>query len=235
MPVCGGSNDPRSQPSGQERGYIPVKTHKRKPGRGVNPFRPVMTDMPETARLAALIAADPWRMRALRAVARLDLPQAWIGAGFVRTLVWDRLAGLATPTPIGDADVIYFDPTDPDEATEKRLAAQLTAACPLEFAGRPVPWSVKNQARMHVRNGDPPYRDVADALTHWLETPTAVAVRLGAAGQVESLAPFGLDDLFGLRLAPTPHARARRLADYRQRVASKPWCEQWPGLVIDWG
>ncbi|MCK6452203.1 MAG: nucleotidyltransferase family protein [Alphaproteobacteria bacterium] len=187
------------------------------------------------ARLSAMIAADPWRMRALAAVAALDLPQGWIGAGFVRTLVWDALAGLARPTPIGDADVIYFDPADPDEAAEKKIEARLTADCPLVFEGQPVPWSVKNQARMHVRNGDAPYRDVADALTHWLETPTAVAVRLNGSSAIEVLAPFGLDDLFGLRIAPTPHARTRRLADYRKRLASKPWAEQWPGLGIDWG
>lgn len=191
--------------------------------------------MPNAARLAGLIAADPWRMRALRAVAGLALPQGWIGAGFVRTLVWDHLAGLARPTPIGDADVVYFDPADPDEATEKRLEARLTSDCPLVFLGQPVPWSMKNQARMHVRNGDPPYRDVADALTHWLETPTAVAVRLDAGGRIEVLAPFGLEDLFRMRIAPTPHARAHRLADYRQRVASKPWARQWPGVTIDFG
>ena len=36
-----------------------------------------------------LIAGQPWRRRALEAVAALDLPDGWIGAGFVRAPVWD--------------------------------------------------------------------------------------------------------------------------------------------------
>ncbi|MRE47150.1 hypothetical protein GII66_24395, partial [Escherichia coli] len=36
-------------------------------------------------------------------------------------------------------------------------------------------WSVKNQARMHQRNGDYPYTSTRNALLHWPETATAIA------------------------------------------------------------
>jgi hypothetical protein len=51
------------------------------------------------------------------------------------------------------------------------------------------------------------------------------------------LAPLGLDDLLSLRIAPTPHARSspRRLAEYRARLAAKPWRELWPELTLDPG
>ena len=95
-------------------------------------------------------------------------------------------------------------------------------------------WQVRNQARMHLRNGDPPYRDTADALRFWLETSTCVAVRLEADDRLTVFAPHGLDDLFGLALRPTPQGR-RRLEAYRARLASKDWIGQWPALTIDRG
>jgi hypothetical protein len=89
---------------------------------------------------------------------------------------------------------------------------------------------------MHLRNDDPPYRSSADALAHWLETPTAVAVRLNRDGSLELLAPLGTADLLGLVVRPTPHARAHknRLAAYRERVARKNWPAKWPKMRVVW-
>lgn len=179
-------------------------------------------------RLRAWLAADPWRMGCLEAVAALALPDGWIGAGFLRTLVWDRLHGFAAPTPLADVDVIFFEANAGPEG-EAGIEAALRARLPA------VPWSARNQARMHERNGDPPYRNTGDALAHWLETPTAVAARLTADGGVEILAPFGLADLFALRVRQTPHAHARadRLAAYRSRMTEKDWPATWPGVRVE--
>ena len=173
--------------------------------------------------------AESWRREALTAVASLGLPDCWVAAGFVRGAVWDRLHGHARPTPLGDIDVVYFDPgraKDPssDEALERKLAGLMT--------GRP--WEVRNQARMHARNGDAPYRSTADALRHWLETPTAVAIRETPEGRYELLAPLGLKDLLSMTLRPTPHAHSHpdRWAAYQARLNRKPWAENWPRLRL---
>jgi hypothetical protein len=181
--------------------------------------------------ILALVAADAWMMGTLEVVAALGLPDAWIGAGFLRGAVWDRLHGYAEHTPPSDIDVIYHDPGNLDRAADEALERRLGGLLP----GRP--WSVRNQARMHLRNGDPPYGSSADALTHWLETPTAVAVRLGAAGGPALLAPLGTRDLFGLMVRPTRHARKHkhRLAAYRARMKKKNWPAKWPKLRVDWG
>ncbi len=181
--------------------------------------------------ILALVAGDAWMMAALAAVARLGLPDAWIGAGFLRGAVWDRLHGYGSRTPLDDIDVVYFDPGAPDPAAEAALETRLGARLP------GLPWSVKNQARMHLRNGDAPYRDSAEALAHWLETPTAVALRLNEAGRLELLAPLGTEDLLGLVVRPTPHARTQehRLAAYRARLEKKNWPAKWPKLRVDWG
>ncbi len=147
-----------------------------------------MPSQPEQ-QLCAWIAEDPWRMGCLAALAALALPDAWIGAGFVRNLAWDRLHGFAQRTTLADVDVLIFDPAG-GEAEERKIQAIL------ETQGPQAPWSVRNQARMHRRNRDSPYHDTSDAMVHWLETATAVAVRLNGDRRLELLAPFGLDDLF---------------------------------------
>jgi len=68
-------------------------------------------------RLGDIIKRDPFRMRCLRALRTLDLPQGYIGAGFVRNAIWDELHARATPTPLNDIDVIYFsDETNPPQS-----------------------------------------------------------------------------------------------------------------------
>ncbi|MBF3222218.1 hypothetical protein HKW74_22440, partial [Pseudomonas aeruginosa] len=93
-----------------------------------------------------------------------------------------------------------------------------------------APWSVKNQARMHLRNGDRPYRDCADALCHWAETCTAVALRL-VGERLELLAPLGVDDLLALKVRPTAHF-AGKPEVYRRRLREKNWTARWPLLDI---
>jgi hypothetical protein len=167
-------------------------------------------------------------MAPLRAVAALGLPDCWIGAGFVRNRMWDALSGFAFDTnPPADIDVVWFDPTRADAATDAAQEARLNALLP------GVDWSVKNQARMHSRNRHAPYASTADALAYWLETATGVAARLTPAG-VEVMAPHGLDDLLGLVLRPSPDAAAdpARLDDLRRRATEKGWPSRWPGLKL---
>jgi len=171
--------------------------------------------------IADIIAQDPVGMEQLRAARTLALPDWCIAAGFVRNRVWDHLHGIVPPRPPADIDVLYFDAADvskdSEAAYEQRLQALLPAA----------PWQVRNQARMHVWKDLPPHRDTADAMTYWLETVTAVGVRLEADGRLTVVAPLGTDDLLGLCCRPTAFGRTRR-HEYEARVAAKRWRELWP-------
>lgn len=173
-----------------------------------------------------LVASDAWMMRVLATARALDLPDWWIGAGFVRAKVWDALHDRNARTALDDIDVLYFDPDNPDPARDAEHEARLSRALP------GIPWSVKNQARMHLRNGDPAYRDTEDAMRHWLETATCVGVSLDGQDRLHLIAPYGLDDLFALRLRPTPAGR-RRLDAYRHRLDSKGWARRWPLLKVE--
>src|SRR3712207_3921557 len=122
-------------------------------------------------------------------VESIQLPDAWIGAGFIRNSVWDVLHGRAIDVArLADVDVLFFDPDDTSNEREARIERRLRILAP------GVPWSVKNQARMHLRNGDAPYRDTVDAVAHWAETATTIAART-VEGRVEMMAPYGIDDL----------------------------------------
>jgi uncharacterized protein len=175
--------------------------------------------------IAAFLQAQGPIMAALAAVSRLHAPDCWIGAGLIRNAVWDHLHGrLVAPHPDSDVDVIYFDPQQVDTAAEDTAEASLRAALPA------LPWSVRNQARMHTRNGDAPYHSTADAVRRWPETATAVAARIDA-GRVEILAPHGIDDLVGLIVRPTPAFRDKP-EQVRNRLAAKNWLRRWPRLRV---
>lgn len=185
-----------------------------------------MNGMQYIAELTMLLSQDRWRMEALDAVRILHLNDGWIGAGFVRNAVWDHLHGYADSEVANDIDVIWFDGCELAYETDVSIEQKLKVCLPA------LDWSVKNQARMHLRNGDQPYISVADAMCNWPETATATAVRIGDNGNLEVLAPFGLDDLFTMRLRSTPRFASEKHHIFQQRLADKRWLARYPMLQI---
>ncbi|OZA17323.1 MAG: hypothetical protein B7X90_15310 [Novosphingobium sp. 17-62-19] len=182
--------------------------------------------MHETSHLHvdAILRADPLRWWLLELVSHLDLPDCWIAAGFIRNAVWDALHGRSPQPPLSDVDVIWFDPDRIEESHDRKIEKVLRAAAPS------IDWSVKNQARMHSRNSDSPYRSATDAMRYWPETATAVAARRRGKDQLDVASPLGLDDLFNLVLRPTPRFACEKLPIYQKRVESKAWITVWPLL-----
>jgi uncharacterized protein len=175
--------------------------------------------------IARFLERQPYIVKALSAVEALGIDDCWIGAGLIRNTVWNKLHGFATDPIVGtDVDVVYCDAGDASLARDIAIEAQLFATLP------GVLWSVHNQARMHIPNGDAPYRDVADAIRCWPETATAIAARK-AGESVEVLAPHGVDDLIRLIVRPTP-AFNRKMAAYRERIVKKDWARRWPRLTF---
>lgn len=163
-------------------------------------------------------------MADLASVALLSLPQACIAAGYLRNFVWDILHGYEHRTPYNDVDVLYYDPLCLEEEVEKEYEAKLRVLNPMHC------WSVKNQARMHLKSGVSPFNSVEDAMLRWPETATAVGVRLDWNGEVELIAPHGLDDLFALRVRQSPYCRDNEL--FKRRIAQKEWLRIWPQLLV---
>jgi uncharacterized protein len=180
--------------------------------------------MRDISDISSFILARPSMVRALDAVATLGLPDAWIGAGFIRNAIWDAVHGVAKPPAPQDIDVVFFDAVAPSAENDVAIQAKLTDRWPQ------LRWSVTNQARMHVQNADPPYRDAEDGIRHWPETATAIAARW-RNGRVELVAPHGVDDLVSLIVRPTPAFRTK-VDVVRRRVREKAWLSRWPRLVL---
>jgi uncharacterized protein len=177
--------------------------------------------------LAAVLQRNGWFMTALAVVARCGLPEAWIGAGAVRDVVWGAKYGEFAPADVKDIDVAFFDGADLGRERDRGAQEALRALADL-------PWEATNQAAVHTWyheyfGGLPvdPFGSVHDAVATWPETATCVAVRIGAGG-IEVCAPHGVADLLGgvWRVNPvrvTPEISAARLARQRTR---------WPGVTV---
>lgn len=179
-----------------------------------------------------LIEKDSWMMDVLQTVDKLHLPDWWIGAGFVRSKVWDALHGYDKRTPLPDVDVIYFDPEDfsIEEAEQYTTAAETRYESLLQKQMPDIHWSVTNQARMHIFHDHKPYRSAEEGLAHWVETATCIGVKLDKS-KIVVTAPHGIHDLVHLLLRPTPGAYKEPQIFY-ERIRQKKWLEKWPKLRV---
>jgi uncharacterized protein len=175
-----------------------------------------------------LIRRDQWMMEILWTANSMNLLDWWVCAGFVRSKIWDVQHGYTERTPIPDIDVIYFDQANIDEAGEKQLEDRLRRVMP------DVPWSVKNEARMHLVNNIPPYSSAVDAISKFPETATALGVKMDDSNNLVIAAPHGIDDVMNLTVRPTPYflETEGRIIKYKERIRDKNWKVTWPKLDI---
>ena len=180
--------------------------------------------------LIRLVEEDTWMMNILQTAMHLQLPDWWICAGFVRSKIWDVLHGFEKRTPLPDIDVIYFDNNNLDEEEEKRLEERLKRMDPA------IPWSVKNQARMHVVNNLPAaYTSATDAISKFPETVTALGLSLDRNHKLVLTAPHGIEDVIQMRVRPTAHFLNNEALStvYEKRMVNKDWKATWALLQID--
>lgn len=187
------------------------------------------------ARLAALVRAAPDVMTVLAVVRDLALPDPLLFSGAVYQTVWNALTGRPATYGVKDYDVGYFD-ADTSYAAEDAVIRRVAAALPERL--REVV-EVRNQARVPLwfpakfGSAYPPLRDTAEALERFVCPAFAVGVRLrgGDGDEVEVEAPFGLDDVFALRLRPNPYRGVA--ADWDRVVGGL--VARWPELKVEPG
>ena len=175
-----------------------------------------------------IIQQDKWMMKLLSAVSSLNLPDWWICAGFVRAKIWDELHGFDERTPTPDIDVIYYDSININKNTEKKFEETLKEILPT------IPWSVKNQARMHIANNSPPYSSAVDAISKFPETATALGVKLDEENKLKLTAPHGIKDVVNMEVKPTPYFKESndRMLIFEKRVRNKNWQAIWNGIQV---
>jgi len=181
--------------------------------------------MDRSGALLALARRSAWFMDILRTARELRLQSWCVGAGAVRTLVWDALHGVQNASALSDIDLVYFDASDVRPERDAQLSAALGAG-----------WEVVNQAGVHSWYAQEfgvaasPVRSLAEAIATWPEYATCVGLWLDWDDALHVIAPHGLDDLFGLIVRHNP---VRATADmYRARVAQKRYAERWPRVRV---
>lgn len=179
-------------------------------------------------KLIEVITEDKWMMDILKTAKSLNLPDWWVCAGFVRSKIWDTLHNLNERTPIPDINLIYFDPANIDELKEKKLEEKLKILLPN------TPWSVKNEARMHIKSNMPPYSSSVDAISKFPETATALGVKLDAKENVILTAPCGISVVLNLKVKPTYFftQAKERIKIYEDRITKKKWKSIWHNLKV---
>ncbi len=183
-----------------------------------------------------LIGKDKWMMDILQGVEKLELNDWMIGAGFVRSKIWDHMHGYSKRTPLPDIDVIYFDKEDfsSDEFYSFSSKAENNYQNKLKQTFPHINWSVTNQARMHVYHQRKPYENSKQALSEWSETATCVAVTL-ENDKVKLIDPWGVEDLIKLELRKIPDYEIKYKHNPRlfyERIEKKQWLKKWPKLKI---
>ena len=178
--------------------------------------------------IIVLIQEDKWMMELLNSAQTLKLPDWWICAGFVRSKIWDVQHGFDERTTIPDIDVIYYDRTNREKSVEKEHEEALKRLLPT------IPWSVKNQARMHSINNISPYSSSVDAISKFPETATALGVKLNDRDNVILTAPHGIEDVVNLRVKPTPSfcENKEQMKIYEDRIRKKNWQVVWSKVEI---
>lgn len=174
-----------------------------------------------------VLRGDAWRMECLQAVESLHLPDWYVAAGFLRNAIWDLLHEKPERTSLNDVDVVYHDAADLSIKTEDDIQSLLRAIFP------DANWEIRNQARMHLRNHHPPYRNTEHAIAHWPETQTCVGARIEPDGNLKIAAPYGIAENWSLRVTPNPVV-PYPAALFNERMRSKRWLEHWPKLHVEW-
>jgi hypothetical protein len=188
-------------------------------------------DVKDVRSLQRLVTSSSWFMDVLSAVRDSGLPDALVGAGALRDLVWGELHGSFVPGDVKDVDVAYFDPSDLGPERDVRAEEALRRLLP------GVPWEAKNQAAVHTwyarRFGGVPYapvRSACEAVSRWPETATSVAVRLDAGGRLRVCAPVGLADLLDGVWRRNP--RQVSLEESVRRLRKHRVAERWPRVRV---
>jgi hypothetical protein len=182
-------------------------------------------------RVIEILQATPPLMQVMKTARSLDLPDWLVFSGAVYQPVLNHLTGRALDYGIKDYDLAYFDRSDLSYEAEDAVIHRVRGAFEEPLRSKV---EVRNQARVHLwfeaKFGEPysPLSCTAEALERFTSASFAVAARLEPDDLLYIEAPFGLRDLFALRLRPNPRrwtaGFARTCANVRRR---------WPELVVE--
>src|ERR1700747_2349422 len=182
-------------------------------------------------RLTAIVRATPPLMQVLSVARHLNLPDWLVFSGAVYQPVLNHMTGRPLDYGIKDYDLGYFDDSDLSYEAEDVVIRRVKAAFDEQLR---TMVEVRNQARVHLwfeaKFGEPytPLSCTPEALERFASATFAVGVRLEPDDRLHIEAPFGLADLFALRLRPNPRRKTLGFARAWDNIVCR-----WPELVAE--
>ena len=181
-------------------------------------------------RLTAILRATPLLMHVLKTARDLALWDWLVFSGAVYQPVLNHLTGRPLDYGIRDYDLAYFNASDLSYEAEDRVIRRVRAAFdePLRSMVE-----VRNQARVHLwfeaKFGEAysPLSCTAEALERFTSATFAIGARLEPDDRLHIEAPFGLSDLFTLRVRPNPRRKTAGFARACDNVLRR-----WPELTV---
>lgn len=159
----------------------------------------------------------------IQTIKLIDSENLMLTGGSLRNVVWNYLHFFREEYELEDCDIIFYNSNCLSKAYEESIKVKL------EYLNPDINWSVKNQARMHIRNGHNPYNGVFDALIAFPDTCSAIAVDKNW----NIISPYGLDDLLNLIVKPTQFCIDNEIEVYQRRVRQKNWLDKWADLNLE--
>lgn len=185
--------------------------------------------MPEDA-LEEIFLETIWQSPGIRNVLtraqELALPNWRLVSGALYNVVWNRLTSRPDMHGVKDIDLFYYDP-DTSWDAEGAVIKNATG-----FAANP-PVEIRNQARVHLWYEQhfgrkiAPLTSVEEAIDVFASKTHSVGARL-ENDQLDLYAPYGLRDIFQMRVTPNPIRQNRETHERKAKRA----LQMWPELTI---
>lgn len=158
----------------------------------------------------------------IRTIKLINTENLMLTGGSLRNVVWNYQHYFIEEYELEDCDIIFYNSTNLSKDYEKSIKNRL------EYLNPDIKWSVKNQARMHIRNGHKPYNGIYNAISAFPETCSSVAIDKNW----NIISPYGLEDLLNLIVTPTPFCIENEIEVYDRRIRQKNWLDKWADLKI---
>lgn len=182
-----------------------------------------------------MIRNDPLIVSILKEVRTLNLPNWYVGAGLVRTRIWDALhgyIGTQKESPIQEVDIVYYC-KDENKFDKKILTQKLDAKI------ADIDWDLKNSAYLHKWYKEKLNMDIApltcveEDIDCWPEVCTCVALRLLEDESLKIYAPWDVDDLLNMVFRRNTYKTRNVTPElFARRVISKKIKERWPKVSV---
>lgn len=192
-----------------------------------------MTLLIEEEKLIDIIENSLHLQKVASALYEFKDEHCYIGAGAICQTVWNILTNRPVDYGIDDIDIVYYNSQNIEEKSEEKIVEHLNQT----LEEYPLWLDVKNEARVHLWYKKKfgydikPYKSIEEAIDTWPTTATSLAVRKISEKCWEIYAPFGLKDIFEMKII----ANNRQITKDIYNAKVKKWILKWPELnILEW-